>query len=81
MLALTHGSIHRRRARIPLTLHSKSAGRRQAAGPALRKPGWDARNTVDERRDEILRSLAAVLRERRLASLTMRDIAERLGLV
>ena len=72
MLALTDGSIHTRRARISLTLHSKSASR---------KPGWDARNTVEERRDEILRSLAAVLRERRLASLTMRDIAERLGLV
>jgi AcrR family transcriptional regulator len=47
----------------------------------LRKPGWDARNSVDERRDEILRSLAAILRERRLSSLKMQDIADRLGLV
>lgn len=47
----------------------------------MRKPGWDARNSVDERRDEILRSLAAILRERRLSSLKMQDIADRLGLV
>ena len=45
------------------------------------KPAWDARRSVDERRDEILRSLAAVLRERRLSSLKMQDIADRLGLV
>jgi TetR/AcrR family transcriptional regulator, cholesterol catabolism regulator len=42
---------------------------------------WTVRATVDERRDEILKSLAAILRERRLASLTMQDIAARLGLV
>ncbi len=42
---------------------------------------WTTRATVDERRDEILKSLAAILRERRLASLTMQDIAARLGLV
>lgn len=46
-----------------------------------RKPGWDARASVDARRDEILRSLAAILRERRLSSLKMQDIADRLGLV
>jgi AcrR family transcriptional regulator len=45
------------------------------------KPAWDAKSTVDERRDEILRSLAAILRERRLSSLKMQDIADRLGLV
>lgn len=45
------------------------------------KPAWDARRSVDERRDEILRSLAAILRERRLSSLKMQDIADRLGLV
>jgi AcrR family transcriptional regulator len=43
--------------------------------------GWRAAASVDERRDEILRSLAAVLRERRLSSLKMQDIADRLGLV
>lgn len=47
----------------------------------MRRNGWDAKRTVDDRRDDILRSLAAVLRERRLSSLTMQDIADRLGLV
>ena len=42
---------------------------------------WTARATVDERRDEILKSLAALLRERRPPSLKMEDIAARLGLV
>ena len=42
---------------------------------------WDMRASVDERRDQILRSLASFVRDRRLASLTMRDIADRLGLV
>jgi AcrR family transcriptional regulator len=45
------------------------------------KSAWDAKSSLDERRDEILRSLAAVLRERRLSSLKMQDIADRLGLV
>jgi AcrR family transcriptional regulator len=45
------------------------------------KIAWDAKSSLDERRDEILRSLAAVLRERRLSSLKMQDIADRLGLV
>ena len=49
-----------------------------AAEGALR---WDVRASVDERRDQILRSLASFVRDRRLASLTMRDIADRLGLV
>ena len=42
---------------------------------------WDVRASVDERKDQILRSLASFVRDRRLASLTMRDIADRLGLV
>jgi AcrR family transcriptional regulator len=42
---------------------------------------WDMRASVDERRDQILRSLASFVRERKLSSLTMRDIADRLGLV
>jgi AcrR family transcriptional regulator len=42
---------------------------------------WDVRASVDERRDQILRSLASFVRDRKLASLTMRDIADRLGLV
>jgi AcrR family transcriptional regulator len=45
------------------------------------RPAWVARSSVEERRDEILRSLAAILRERRLSSLKMQDIADRLGLV
>ena len=45
------------------------------------KQRWDARTTIEERRDEILRSFAAILRERRLSSLKMQDIADRLGLV
>ena len=42
---------------------------------------WDVRASFEERRDQILRSLAAFMRDRRLASLTMRDIADQLGLV
>ena len=42
---------------------------------------WDVRASFEERRDQILRSLAAFMRDRRLASLTMRDIAGQLGLV
>ena len=42
---------------------------------------WDVRASVDDRRDQILRSLASFVRDRKLASLTMRDIADRLGLV
>jgi AcrR family transcriptional regulator len=42
---------------------------------------WNVRASVDERRDQILRSLASFMRDRRLASLTMRDIADQLGLV
>ncbi len=42
---------------------------------------WDVHASVDDRRDQILRSLASFVRDRRLASLTMRDIADRLGLV
>ena len=42
---------------------------------------WDVRASVDDRRDQILRSLASFVRDRKLASLTMRDIADQLGLV
>jgi AcrR family transcriptional regulator len=45
--------------------------------PALR---WKRRASPEERRREIFRSLGLVLRERGLASLTMQDIADRLGL-
>ena len=50
----------------------------RASEAALR---WDVRASVDDRRDQILRSLASFVRDRKLASLTMRDIADRLGLV
>jgi len=39
------------------------------------------RASVDERREQSLRSLASFVRERKLSSLTMRDIADKLGLV
>jgi AcrR family transcriptional regulator len=42
---------------------------------------WNARAGVDERRDQILRSLASFARDRKLASLTMREIADQLGVV
>jgi TetR/AcrR family transcriptional regulator len=42
---------------------------------------WDVRASIDDRRDQILRSVATFVRDRKLASLTMRDIADRLGLV
>jgi AcrR family transcriptional regulator len=42
---------------------------------------WDTHAGVDERRDQILRGLASFVRERKLASLTMREIADQLGLV
>jgi len=42
---------------------------------------WDVNASVDDRRDQILRSVATFVRGRELASLTMRDIADRLGLV
>ncbi len=48
---------------------------------SARRQQWNVKSSVDERRDEILRSLSSFMRERRLSSLTMRDIAERLGLV
>jgi AcrR family transcriptional regulator len=47
----------------------------------LRNQRWALAATVDERRDEILRSLGSFMREHRISSLTMRDIADRLGLV
>lgn len=47
------------------------------AAPRLR---WKRRASPEDRRREIFRSLGLVLRERGLASVTMRDIADRLGL-
>ena len=41
---------------------------------------WDLGLSVEERRDEILRTLAAFLRERHLSALKMQDIADRLGM-
>ena len=41
---------------------------------------WNLDMSSDERRTEILRSLGAVLRERHASSLTMQDIAGRLGM-
>jgi AcrR family transcriptional regulator len=41
---------------------------------------WDLGMSVDERRDEILRTLAEFLRERHLSALKMQDIADRLGM-
>jgi AcrR family transcriptional regulator len=41
---------------------------------------WGDLTTVDDRRDEILRSLGTVLRERGFGSLRMRDIADHLNM-
>jgi AcrR family transcriptional regulator len=41
---------------------------------------WDFSMSGDERRAEIMKSLAAVLRERNSASLTMQDVADRPGM-
>jgi AcrR family transcriptional regulator len=41
---------------------------------------WDPGMSVEERRDEILRTLAKFLRERHLSALKMQDIADRLGM-
>jgi AcrR family transcriptional regulator len=41
---------------------------------------WDLAMSVEERRDEILRTLAKFLRERHLSALKMQDIADRLGM-
>jgi len=45
-----------------------------------RKQRWDLGMSVEERRDEILRTLGEFLRERHLSSLKMQDIADRLGM-
>jgi AcrR family transcriptional regulator len=42
---------------------------------------WGAAESVDERKDEILRELGAAVRERGFGALTMKDVADRLGLV
>jgi len=42
---------------------------------------WGAAESVDERKDEILRELGAAVRERGFGALTMKNVADRLGLV
>ena len=46
-----------------------------------RRLRWGAAESVDERKDEILRELGAAVRERGFGALTMKDVADRLGLV
>jgi AcrR family transcriptional regulator len=46
----------------------------------VRGQRWDLAMSVEERRDEILRTLAAFLREKHLSALKMQDIADRLGM-
>ena len=46
-----------------------------------RRARWGAAASVDERKDEILRELGAAVRERGFGALTMKDVADRLGLV
>jgi AcrR family transcriptional regulator len=46
----------------------------------VRRQRWDLGMTVEQRRDEILRTLGEFLRERHLSSLKMQDIADRLGM-
>ena len=46
-----------------------------------RRVRWGAAESVDERKDEILRELGAAVRERGFGALTMKDVADRLGLV
>jgi AcrR family transcriptional regulator len=45
-----------------------------------RRQRWDLGMSVEQRRDEILRTLGEFLRERQLSSLKMQDIADRLGM-
>ena len=54
---------------------------KQAMIAAVRKLRWRENGTLSDRRDDIIRSLASFIRERRLATLTMKDIADRLGVV
>lgn len=56
----------------------KAAPRSKAT---LDRQRWDAAMSVDERRDEILRGLGSVLRERGFGSPTMKEVADKLGLV
>jgi AcrR family transcriptional regulator len=56
---------------------SNGAARRDGRGTELR---WRRGASREERRREIFRSLGLVVRELGLASLTMQDIADRLGL-
>lgn len=43
-------------------------------------PRWGYTLTTEERRAEIMRSLSGILRERNISSLTMKDVADRLGM-
>jgi AcrR family transcriptional regulator len=45
-----------------------------------RRARWGAAASADERRTEILRELGAAVRERGFGGLTMKDVADRLGL-
>jgi len=51
------------------------------AAVRARRARWSAAESVDERKDEILRELGAAVRERGFGALTMKDVADRLGLV
>ncbi len=46
------------------------------AGPA----NWDASASMDDRRDEIMRSLSRLIRDRRISTLSMQDVADHLGM-
>jgi AcrR family transcriptional regulator len=48
---------------------------------ATRRQRWDAAESFEDRRDEILKALGAVIQERGVSGLTMEVIADRLGLV
>jgi AcrR family transcriptional regulator len=43
-------------------------------------PRWDFSMTTEERRAEIMKSLGDTLRERSISSLTMQDVADKLGM-
>jgi AcrR family transcriptional regulator len=45
-----------------------------------RRQNWDLTTSVEERREQILRTLGEYLREHHLSSLKMQDIANRLGM-
>lgn len=63
-------------------MRSRSSERAGGGGAGARRAPlqWTRRASVEERRREIFRSLGVALRERGLASVSMRDIADRLGI-